>query len=122
MGVILEPNAGEPISCNWWNWRPTLELIRRADLLDDETIERAGCNAAGAEVTAEQARSIAAYIDSFIDELDAGSRVLLDGSVTDKPDDFKMHYDEQIKNYSATRPWLESFRAFCRTCGGFRVL
>lgn len=121
MGVILEPKTGESISCNWWNWRPTLELIRRADLLDDETIERAGYNGAGGIVSAEQAVSIARYIDSFIDELDSGSRVLLDGAVTDKADDFKMHYDEQSKNYSATRPWLDDFRKFCRTSGGFEV-
>jgi hypothetical protein len=44
-------------------------------------------------------------------------------TITDKPDDGTMYRDadEQWKNYSASRNWLEEFSAFCIRCKGFQV-
>jgi hypothetical protein len=45
VGFILTPNVGgteAEMYVNAWNWRCTLEILRRADLLDEETLERAG--------------------------------------------------------------------------------
>ena len=41
MGVILEDMTREDrwVACNWWNWRPTLELLRLSKLFDDVRLE-----------------------------------------------------------------------------------
>jgi hypothetical protein len=59
MTFILVPAHAEPdgdLQINAWNWRPTLELLLRARLLDGEAVERAAAQDAGGGVTAEQAR------------------------------------------------------------------
>ena len=37
MTFILVPNNGDDVQVNGWNWRPTVELLRAAGQLDDET-------------------------------------------------------------------------------------
>ena len=54
--------------------------------------------------------------------LSAQERVLLDGSTTNEPDDYVLHKEEQVRNYSTTKPVLMDFIQFCRTSKGFTVL
>ena len=42
MALILIPRNGEDVKINAWNWRPTLELLRKANLIDDDLYERMG--------------------------------------------------------------------------------
>ena len=47
MGFILVPNSGEDIQVSGWDWRPTLELLRHAGLLEGEAYERMGAQGCG---------------------------------------------------------------------------
>jgi hypothetical protein len=42
MSFILLPNRGEDIKINAWNWRPTIALLRNANLIDDKQHEFIG--------------------------------------------------------------------------------
>jgi hypothetical protein len=126
MGVILADSVLEERSeyCNWWNWRPTVELIRASGLLDNERLELMGYNA-GAEVTEQEARAISKFLeDRVLSGLNSDERVLLDLAVTGEPDDGTFYRDpeEHHKNYGASREWLQKFAAFCKECHGFTVL
>ena len=39
MTVILVPEIGEGMVLNWWNWRPTVALMVRANILPVAEIE-----------------------------------------------------------------------------------
>src|SRR5262245_37216498 len=126
MGVILADLKREDRSenCNWWNWRPTIELLRQSGLFDAERLELMGSNAC-AEVSESEARAVAQFLEQqVLPALRPGERVMLDGSVTDVPDDGTFYREpaEQFKNYSASEEWLRRFAAFCRECNGFSVL
>jgi hypothetical protein len=125
MGVILADLKREDRAenCNWWNWRPTVELLRQSGLFDAERLELMRYNA-GARVSEGEARAVAQFLeDRVLPALRPGDRVMLDGSVTDVPDDGTLYREpaEQFKNYSANEAWLRRFAAFCRECGGFSV-
>ena len=126
MGVILGDLTREDrdVSCNWWNWRPTLALLAQSGIIDAERLERMGFNGGGAEVTAEEARRIADYIStSVLPNLREQDEVKLDGRVSDEPSwsgpISQVPSSEML--YGATPRWLETFVAFCRECGGFAV-
>jgi len=72
-------------------------------------------------VTAEEAEAVAAFLTGHLASLQPHQRVLLDGSVTDEPDDHRFHSDDLGRNYSATRSWLVQLRDFCLVSGGFDV-
>jgi hypothetical protein len=93
VSVILVSENGERIRCNMWNWRPTLALIERAQLLPPETIARASHSGAGAVVTASEALAISVLLDSHLAGMAVGQRVGLDGSSTSTPDDHKLDFD-----------------------------
>jgi hypothetical protein len=126
MSFILVPLHGNPdddLQVNGWNWRPTLELLRRARLLDDETLERAAAQGAGGLVTGEQALRIAAYLDRYLAGLAPGQRVRYDLTVTGEPRGTGPVVDQETRElYSATYEWLSRFRDFCRASQGFTVL
>jgi hypothetical protein len=126
MGVDLEDLKREDRSeyCNWWSWRPTIELLRVSGLFDAERLELMGTNS-GVEITESEARAIAQLFEErVLPTLRPGERMLLDGTVTDVPDDgtFYREPSEQWKNYSASEEWLRRFVTFCRECQGFRVM
>ena len=112
------------LSVNFWNWRPTVELIRSFGIIDDERLELMHIQCCGAEVTEDEARTIGERIKAeILPQLAENDRLLLDLTITDKPDDMKMYYGEDVhKNYSAQREWLTRFAEFCMSCSGFRVL
>lgn len=117
----LTGNNGDTVNVNVWNWRATLELLRRERLLSEDTVALAGINFTSAPVTASEAGRIAVFLDRFLEQLRLDQRVLLDGAVTDEPDTFELFRDNLTKNYSATVPWLTEFRDFCRSSGGFVI-
>jgi len=114
----------ERIFVNFWNWHPTVEILRRAGLLDEERLEELHVQISRARVTKDEARAIARHLrENVLPSLPETARVLLDGSVTTAPDDGTFHKlpEDSHKNYSATRRWLETFASFCETCDGFEV-
>lgn len=128
MAFILVPENGEKIMINAWNWRPTLELLRRAELIDDELYERMGAHGCGGQVDAETARRIADFIDLKLRAMKPEQRVLADLTITDRPKkrvtftpNTKIDQIDAIDLYSASYEWLIQFRDFSRTSGGFEV-
>ena len=126
MGFTLFPTdeSVEAVSVNFWNWRPTAELIGTFGLIDDERLELIQIQCCGAELSADEAAQIADRIENgVLSTLPPDGRVTLDLSVTTEPDDFTFHRgDDMHKNYSATEKWLRKFVSFCRISGGFSVL
>lgn len=118
--IPLHADASDDLQINAWNWRPTLALLYRARLLDDEALERASAQGAGGRVTAEQALRIAEFLDRYLADLAPGQRVRSDGTVTSELKTYQLDQDPR-ELYSATYEWLSQFRDFCRTGGGFTV-
>jgi hypothetical protein len=85
MSFILVPKNGEEIKINAWNWRPTLELLRGAEIIDDDLFERMGTHGFKAEVDADMASRIADYIGARVLAMKPEQRVLADLTVTDRP-------------------------------------
>jgi len=111
------------LSVNFWNWRPTVQLINSFDIIDARRIELMGIQCAGATVIESEAHLIGQRMKEYIlVKLQKGERVCLDLSVTLEPDDFVFHKDADAhKNYSATAEWLKQFAVFCSECRGFEV-
>lgn len=125
MTFILVPlghDVSDGVQVNAWDWRPTVELLRRGGLLDGETLDRMSAQGAGGRVDAEQARQIADYLDGFLADLRPSQRVLLDGRITDEPRTYELDEEDFTHNYSATYEWLDHFRQFCHDSKGFKVL
>ena len=129
MSFILVPRRGDDVQVNAWNWCPTLELLLREGLINEELYDRMGAQGAGGEVNAELADRIAGAIGHKLKEMGPGNRVLADLTMTDRP---MPHWligpetqpDEIDVNdvYSATYEWLTEFAEFCKSSGGFEVL
>lgn len=127
MGVSLIDlgDKTHTLYANWWTWRPTIELMRRLQLLDDQRLEMMVYNATGVEVTAEEAHRIARTVHTdVLPHLTGDDRVYLDGSVTAEPDDGTLYTDARVrwKNYSVHHDWLQTFTHFCLRSQGFEVL
>jgi hypothetical protein len=125
MGITLFDLKNEVTSfhINFWNWRPIVEAVRRLQVLPDERVAALHEPFCNNGLSKEEARLVADALESrILATLEKGERVLLDGTRTSEPDDLVFHKIEQEKNYSATRPALEGFIAFCRACSGFEVL
>ena len=108
--------------CDWWNWRPTVELLRASGVLDD--VQAVLLESGVGEVSEDQARAIVRFLEGrVLPAVGPDERVLLDGTVTDVPDDGTLHRGpaERSWNYSADGGWLRRFAAFCRVCRGFFV-
>jgi len=125
MGFSLVPKnaAVGDLFVNFWNWRPTVNLIGSFGLIDNERLELLQHSFCGGEVSTEEAVQIADRIEGdVLAKMPQDGRVLLDLSVTTEPDDGTLYKgDESAKNYSATAGWLRQFVAFCRASGGFSL-
>ncbi len=63
---------------------------------------------------------VAEVVEALVADLADDQRVLLDGTVTDRPpahDHLPVEYD-----WYGARGWLVSLADLCRRCGGFRPL
>jgi hypothetical protein len=109
---------------NVWNWKPTVEIIKSFDIVDEGKLRQMNYNATGAQFSIEEAQTIGERIrDEILPRLKPNKRMLLDLSITDKPDDGTLYRDEdeQWKNYSASYDWLKDFSEFCLKSKGFQV-
>src|SRR5262245_17409944 len=126
MGFILTDidDEGRVIFVNFWNWRPTVEILRRAGLLDEQRLRGLHTQISGTRVARDEARAIALLLrEKVLPSLPEAARILLDGSITTAPFDatFYKSPEDCHKNYSASRAWLEKFASFCETCNGFKL-
>jgi hypothetical protein len=129
MSFILVQQNGEDLQVNGWTWRPTLELLRAENLISDEDYERMGAQGCGGQVNDELARRIADVLEQKLAAMKPGDRILADLTSTTqpkptytfgpttKPDDIDVN-----DIYSASYEWLVSFKDFCRSSGGFKVV
>jgi hypothetical protein len=126
VSVILVDLANEQNDrqCNWYNWRPTLELIRRTGRISDEQLERMGSNGGGATVSADDAVAIARFIEiEIIPNLKADEMIHRDGRISQQPASPRLITETPSDElYAARKKWLESFVEFCKSCKGFDVL
>ena len=109
---------------NVWNWKPTLEIIKSFDIIDEGKLRQMSYNATGAKFSLEEAREIGERIrDEFLPKLEPNKRIFSDLSVTDAPDDGTLYRDEdeQWKNYSTNYNLLKDFADFCLQSKGFQV-
>ena len=109
---------------NVWNWKPTLEIIKSFDIVDEGKLRQMSYNATGAQFSDEEAHTIGAKIrDEILPRLEPNKRIFADLSITDAPDDKTLYKDEdeQWKNYSADYEWLKDFAEFCLKSKGFQV-
>ena len=109
---------------NVWNWKPTIEIIKSFDIVDEGKLRQMSYNATGATFSDEEAHAIGAKIrDDILPKLELNKRIFADLSVTDAHDDGTLYKDEdeQWKNYSASYVWLKDFSEFCLNSKGFQV-
>ena len=109
---------------NVWNWKPTLEIIKSFDIIDEGKLRQMNYTATGAQFSLEEAHSIGEKIrDEILPKLEPNRRIFADLSVTDTPDDGTLYKDgdEQWKNYSTSHDLLKDFSEFCLKSKGFQV-
>lgn len=122
--IIDLGSEGYELSANVWTWKPTLEIIRSFNYVNERTLNNMASNGTGVKMSQEDANAIGEKIrDVILPQLVPNKRMYGNLSVTDKPDDGTMYRDadEQWKNYSASYNWLEEFSEFCIKCKGFQV-
>lgn len=109
---------------NVWNWKPTLEIIKSFDIIDEGKLRQMSYNATGAKFSIEEAHRIGERIEKeILPKLEPNKRIFADLSITDTPDDGTLHKDgdEQWKNYSTNYNLLKDFSEFCLKSKGFQV-
>jgi hypothetical protein len=126
MSVILVDLANDKndLQINQWNWRPTIELIRRGKILADEQLEPMGRNGGGAQVSTADARSIALFIEQWIlPGLKDDEMMHMDGAISKCPlKPRPIPGTDPYQLYAARKTWLVMFVDFCKSCGGFEVV
>jgi hypothetical protein len=126
MGFIITDLADERkvLFVNFWNWHPTVELIKSMGIVEADRIKMMHLQCVGTTVSENEAGKIAQSLQAgVLTALHEGERVRSDLSVTSEPDDGTMYYGADAdKNYGATREWLTRFAQFCSECRGFSVL
>jgi hypothetical protein len=122
--IIDMGSEGYELNANVWTWKPTLEIIRSFNYVNERTLNGMMSNGTGAKMSQDDANAIGEKIrDVILPQLAPNKRMFGNLTVTDKPDDGTMYRDadEQWRNYSASHNWLEEFSAFCIKCKGFQV-
>lgn len=124
MGVVIENLKGgdDRLECNWWQWRPTVELIRSFSLLEGERLDF--LSEGIGELAEEEAHQVADLLQkNVLPTLSKDERVLIDGARTIEPDDGTFHRepDAMHRNYGASKDWLANFAHFCQHSSGIRV-
>lgn len=128
MSFILVPSNGGDVQVNAWNWRPTILLLRHANLIGDEQHQLLGLQGCGGTVDAGITIKIADFLDQQLAKMTPGQRLQGDLTVTSEPNkrtvfipNSKAEDYDAVEIYSATYEWLVMFRDFCRTSAGFSV-
>jgi hypothetical protein len=124
MGVHIDDlaNKQRSIRANWWQWRPTVEILRSFGLFDTERLDTLS-NGIG-QFSPDELQAIVCKLEMYVaTQLRSGTHVLLDGTVTTAPDRGTFYRDpeEQHLNYSADYDWLIEFIAFCKQSSGIYV-
>jgi hypothetical protein len=126
MSFTLHDSGSEQFefTANVWSWKAALEIIKSLDIISEGKIRQMGYNATGVKVDIDDAHAIGEAIrNSVLPKLAPNGRMFADLRVTDEPDDMTLHRDddEQWKNYSVTREWLDEFAQFCLRSKGFQI-
>jgi hypothetical protein len=122
--IIDMGSEGYELNANVWTWKPTLEIIRSFNYVNERTLNGMTSNGTGVKMSQDDANAIGEKIrDVILPQLVPNKRMYGNLTITDKPDDGTMYRDadDQWKNYSASHNWLEEFSAFCIKCKGFQV-
>jgi hypothetical protein len=124
MSFTLVPKYGEAWEVNVWVWRPTLELIRDAKLIDEKSYRKMGLNDGDVQVDAVTAWKIADLIDLTVGKMAPEDSLLMDLSISDRPvkrGGVVKTQEDVLEGYSVGREWLKDFSVFSRDSGGFGV-
>ena len=111
-------------NANVWNWKAALEVIKNLDIFSENRVRQMGYNAMGVKVDLEDAHLIGQkFRDEILPKLEPNKRMFSDGTITDEPDDGTIYRDEdeQWKNYSIDRDWVNDFSDFCLQSKGFQI-
>lgn len=111
-------------NANVWNWKAALEIIKSLDIVSEGKIRQMAYNGTGVKVDVDDAHAIGEAIrNKVLPKLSPEARMFADLRITDEPDDMTLHRDddEQWKNYSVTRDWLNEFSEFCIRSKGFQI-
>jgi len=111
-------------TANVWTWKAGLEIMKSLDIISEGKIRQMGYNATGMKVDVEDAHALGEGIrNKILPKLSENGRMFADLRITDEPDDMTLHRDgdEQWKNYSVTREWLNEFSEFCLRSKGFQI-
>ncbi|MDQ3088994.1 MAG: hypothetical protein M3Q78_10420 [Acidobacteriota bacterium] len=117
-------SEGFEFRANVWNWKTALEIIKSFDVVSEGKLRQMTYNGTGAKLEKEEAHTVGEKIrDMMLPKLEPNKRILMDLSITDKPDDGTLYRDEdeQWKNYSTDYEWLKEFSEFCLKSKGFQV-
>lgn len=117
-------NNNENFTASRWSWKATLAIIESLAVIDESTIRMLNQGYMDIVIDKSQAKQIAQGIrDNFLTKLKDGNRVFANLSITDELDDGTLYRsaEDEWRNYSASKEWLESFVDFCETSHGFRI-
>ena len=108
---------------NFWNWRVIVEIIHSFEIIEPKRLELLHNMCSGGKIEDQEASQIGDLIDKqVLPILPDGSRIKLDLTITDEPDDAEFHRgDDWPENYSCTKECLIEFSKFCSNCKGFCV-
>jgi hypothetical protein len=118
--VILIGANGDDVAVNWWNWRPTVELLVREGVVTRHEGEHLCTNGVGARLGAADAVRAADVVQGIVDQMRDDGRLRRNGSITRDPAE---RHDMPVDDnwYGAQRTWLATFTVFARTSNGFLV-
>lgn len=126
MSVTLADIAGinDNFSASRWSWKAAMAIIESLDVVDESTLKMLQKGHLDIIIEKDVAKLIAAGIkENYLAKLSEKSRVYANLSITEDPDDGTLYksQEDEWKNYSASKEWLESFVDFCETSEGFRI-
>lgn len=117
-------NNNENFTASRWSWKAAMAIIESLEVLDESTVKMLKKGHLDIVIEKAAAQQIATGIrEKFLSRLSEKSRVYANLTVTEEADDGTLYNkpDEEWKNYSASKSWLESFVDFCETSDGFRI-
>src|SRR5690242_3019869 len=88
MGVVISylHDREQVLFASWWQWRPTVELIRSLGLFDDDRLDLLSDGIGEFDAT-ESVLIASHFAQHILPSIQTSQRFLLSGSITDDPDD-----------------------------------